>query len=119
MTSEEVARLTSLGYIGGTSISPTGSRPDPKDCIDIINRLKDVDRLLESGKVDEALTLAEEAMAQCEGNFTAHKVAEIYAKANRLPEACRVLREYAERHLPLRRFCLIWLSIIIVSGNLT
>jgi tetratricopeptide (TPR) repeat protein len=99
MTPEEEARLRSLGYIGTSDVGDTRSRPDPKDRIRVINQLMDVDGLVRRGKHAEAIALARKAATQCDGyDYPIHKMADIYEQTNRLPDACRVLRDFAERH---------------------
>ncbi|MFH0981958.1 MAG: tetratricopeptide repeat protein [Planctomycetota bacterium] len=73
--------------------------PDPKDQIGIINQAAEIKELASQGKYVEALALAKEVAAQCEGyDYPVHLLAHAYEKLGRMPEACGVLQEYAERY---------------------
>ncbi len=99
MSPEEEARLRSLGYAGTTAITTARSWPDPKDQIEFINQTQQVNELATSGRYDEALALAQQVAAKCEGYaYPVLLLAQLYEKTDRLQEACGVLQAYAEHY---------------------
>jgi choline-sulfatase len=72
-----VDRLASLGYIGaggGAGAGASSSKPDPKDVILAYNRLNTANRLVEAGRLDEALPILRGVLAQDPRNAFAHQL---------------------------------------------
>lgn len=98
-SAQEQQALESLGYAGQAKEATSKELPDPKDQLAIINQMSEVKHLREAGRYEEALSLAREVAAQCDGfDGPVLNVAWLYVKLNQRPRAIEVLDEYAQRH---------------------
>jgi len=57
---ETMAKLASLGYVGGTSPVRGGARPDPKDMVPLFRKFEEATWATTAKKYDEAATLLED-----------------------------------------------------------
>jgi choline-sulfatase len=90
-------RLQALGYIGGSvSRRNLEDRPrgDPKDKIELFNRLKIAGQASLSGHIDEAIAKVREALASDNGIVEAYyMLGNLHAKAKRFDEAIAAYRQ--------------------------
>ena len=63
LDAEAARRLEALGYVGGSGPDEPPSLADPKDMLPVLERVNRSALLLQDGRVDEALAVAEEAAA--------------------------------------------------------
>lgn len=103
--SREVAdRLSALGYISsGRPAEPTGA--DPKDRLDLWNRLEEAEAAMAAGRLDVALTAAERILREDPGNPEARVIlGQALVRAGRREEGLGELRKLlAEGSLRGRR----------------
>jgi tetratricopeptide (TPR) repeat protein len=59
---EEAAKLSALGYLGGSSGSSEGDLPDPKDRIGDLNTFLEAGTLIQLGRAREAIALLDEVL---------------------------------------------------------
>jgi tetratricopeptide (TPR) repeat protein len=96
---EEQQRLQALGYVTSGTGSESGPLPDPKDRIDLVNRMHETARLVATGQLEEALALAKEMAAQSEGwRMPVLMMAESLMRLGRNAERAEVLAEFCDRH---------------------
>ncbi len=71
-----IDRLASLGYVGagGGAAAAGPSKADPKDMIEAYNRLNTASRLVQARRLDEALPILQQALAQDPQNAFARQV---------------------------------------------
>lgn len=116
-TPEEIRRLEALGYVMGGSTAATDSLPDCKDQIDIVNQMTEVTRLIAFESYEEALELATEVAAQSEGfDAPVLKMAECYARLDRLPEAAEVLGRFAKAY-PSAQHVYYYAKVLFALGR--
>jgi arylsulfatase A-like enzyme/predicted Zn-dependent protease len=100
------SRLEALGYVGGSEVdaaeldadlwNPDGH--DPKDMVDVFNRLQEVPTLTMSGRLDEAGDLLAELRAEDPGNESIlERLAYVRRTQERWEEARDLCREQLER----------------------
>ena len=95
MDAETQERLEALGYLGNVSSRALEDRPrgDPKDKIDLYNRLKRGNGASSDGRLDEALQLASEILAEDPEIIAAHiLVANVHSQRERHAEALTAYR---------------------------
>ncbi len=75
LTSSELQKLASLGYVGlqkGGGVNAAAEGPDPKDAIGAINKTFDVMRDLEDGKPEKAIPTLLQVLATQPASYLAH-----------------------------------------------
>jgi len=91
LDSETIEALRALGYIGAGEDTPTpprGALADPKDRIDLRNRLQDAEAALRSGKFDDAIAEFQEVLGVEPNNrFAALRIGIAHLKAGRADQA--------------------------------
>jgi arylsulfatase A-like enzyme/Flp pilus assembly protein TadD len=93
-SSEEAARLASLGYISARSSTAPEVLPDPKDRVETLRKFKRMFALFHAGKDAEAAAQAREIVAEDPENLSAWRtMSESLARMGRVPEAAQELRE--------------------------
>jgi len=74
LTEEQRARLSSLGYFPGVPSGPEAPTLDPKDVVDLADRVLDATQLQRSGHFDEAIAMADEILRRNPENVRARAV---------------------------------------------
>lgn len=110
---EVVARLRSLGYLGGTPSRPT-SGADPKDRLALYERYGRAVRLANSGGLPEAISEFRKVLKEDGQNVLAHfYLAVCYYRSRRLDDAVKELdatRAISRNYLPAEELlATIWL----------
>ncbi len=81
-------RLAALGYVTGAGPDATGTQPDPKDLVWIVDRLVETNRHLARGRTEQALlSIADAAVAHPRDRNVLYLLGEVYLRMNRLAEA--------------------------------
>ncbi|MCP4591161.1 MAG: sulfatase, partial [bacterium] len=96
ISTEEQARLESLGYAATQQRKPTDNLPDPKDQLPIIMRLKECARMRASGQLDSALECSQEVFEQTQCvDLAVFAVTDAHLALDQPRAALEVLRSYA------------------------
>jgi arylsulfatase A-like enzyme len=115
--SDEIARLRSLGYLGGAGPA-SGTPPDPKDMVHVVAAVLAANQLLAAGNARAALEMAETAARQSPGDRTVLQLlGKLYLQVGRTADAERALRAFTAIK-PKADVSLLLAQILIASGRL-
>jgi tetratricopeptide (TPR) repeat protein len=93
MSPQEIARLSSLGYVHAELTDPSGDLPDPKDMLPAFNSVLEAMALHGRGRSGEAVAMLREALEANEEMIPAYRMlAEVYRDLGRHEQAIDVLR---------------------------
>jgi len=86
-------RLESLGYVAGASPDDDVGQPDPKDMMPLWNKYLVIKELADAGQVEQALPKIKELLAVAPNDaMILRKLAQVYLRMGREPEAEEILR---------------------------
>jgi len=74
LTEEKLAQLSSLGYLPGVPSGPKAPTLDPKDVIDLADRVLDATQLQRTGRFDEAIAMVDQILLRNPENVRARAV---------------------------------------------
>lgn len=74
LTEEQRAKLSSLGYFPGVPSGQAAPTLDPKDVVDLADRILEATQLHKTGRFDEAIAMADEIIRRSPENMRAHSV---------------------------------------------
>ncbi len=74
LTEEKLAQLSSLGYLPGVPSGPHAPTLDPKDVIDLADRVLDATQLKRNGRFDETIALVDQILLRNPENVRARAV---------------------------------------------
>lgn len=115
-SAEVLARLQSLGYMGGISPAPGEGRLDPKQMLPLYNKVAETKKLASSGQVQPALAaLQEVAAAAPRSRSILGQMAALYVVLGQLPQAEQALRESIA--IKPHAATLVLLGQILVAGQ--
>lgn len=117
---EALKRLQALGYLSGTGPTPAqnGELPDPKDMMPIQGLVMESRGLRRSGRLDEALAKAREALNRAPKDLEVlEENALVYIEMNRLEDAETALRAYSASK-PNPNMYILLAEILAETGRL-
>jgi Flp pilus assembly protein TadD len=86
-------RLESLGYVSGAAPEADADQPDPKDMMPLWNRYLEIKKLADAGQFEEALPRIKELLTVApKDRMILRKLAQVYLRMGREPEAEEILR---------------------------
>ncbi len=98
-SSEEMARLAALGYLGGSAVPTTGPLPDPKANLGLIDDIQRTFALTSAGRYQEALALCVQLLGEHPDLVDVrNQLAGILRKLGRAEEALAVYDETDRRY---------------------
>ncbi len=98
LSPEEQKRLEGLGYAGQSGIVDTGDLPDPKDQIEVINKMSEVTHLKSVERYDEGIALAQAVLAESPCWYAPVKnLAEMYVDTDQPEMAAEVFQDFLDR----------------------
>ena len=74
LTEDKLAQLSSLGYLPGVPSGPNAPTLDPKDVIDLADRVLDATQLQRNGRFDEAIAMVDQILLRNPENVRARAV---------------------------------------------
>ena len=74
LTEDKLAQLSSLGYLPGVPSGPNAPTLDPKDVIDLADRVLDATQLQRNGRFDEAIAMVDQILLRNPDNVRARAV---------------------------------------------
>jgi len=74
LTEEKLAQLSSLGYLPGVPSGPAAPTLDPKDVVDLADRVLDATQLQRNGRFDEAIAMVDQILLRNPENVRARAV---------------------------------------------
>ena len=93
LSQEEREKLASLGYLPGSASGPTKPALDPKDMVDISDRIDDAKEQHDTKHFDEAIGTVRAILARNPDNVSALMIlGQSYLETNRPDEASKTLR---------------------------
>jgi arylsulfatase A-like enzyme/Tfp pilus assembly protein PilF len=93
LSQEEREKLASLGYLPGPDSGPPNPTLDPKDMVDISDRIDDAKKQLDARHFDEAIGTVRAILARNPENLSALMIlGQSYLETNRGDEASKTLR---------------------------
>jgi len=99
LTAEERERLEGLGYLASVDSFDSTTRPDPKDRIELINETTNVALLISAGKLNQALPLARQLVAECGGyDLPIQQLVEVLEALGKTDEASQALETFVNRY---------------------
>ena len=94
LTEEQRARLSSLGYFPGVPPGPEAPTLDPKDVVDLADRVLDATQLQRSGRFDETIAMTDAILRRNPDNVRARAVrGQALLSQKRFREATDAFRE--------------------------
>jgi tetratricopeptide (TPR) repeat protein len=116
-TGEVLARLQSLGYMGGISPAPGEGRLDPKQMLPIYNKIAEIKKLASSGQVQQALQDLQQVAANApKSRAILGQLATLYVVLGQLPQAEHALRESIAIQPHVATFVLLG-QILVAQGR--